>query len=143
MPTKTKPVAFDASAFLNPDAFKSLFANPFLGFADAGDLSKKNLEAVVAAATAAAKGAEALGAQAFAFSKAQVEHQTAAVQSLASARTMQDVIELQTAYAKTAAERATAEAAKATETLTSAVQDAFRPLTERLAASFEKLQPTG
>ena len=47
--------------------------------------SKKNLEAIVASATASAKGAEALGAQAMAFSKAVFDTNVSAAKSLAAA----------------------------------------------------------
>src|SRR3954470_8490027 len=53
--------------------------------------SKKNLEAVVASATASAKGAEALGAQAMAFSKAVFDTQVTAAKSLAGAKSVQEV----------------------------------------------------
>src|SRR5215475_2504521 len=55
--------------------------------------SKKNLEAVVASATASAKGAEALGAQAMAFSKAVFDTQVSAAKSLAGAKSVQEVVE--------------------------------------------------
>src|SRR5262245_61660609 len=71
--------------------------------------SKKNLEAVVASATAATKGAEALGAQAMAFSKALFDGQVSAAKSLAGAKSVQDVVELQTSYAKNALETYIAE----------------------------------
>src|ERR1043165_5970553 len=71
--------------------------------------SKKNLEAVVASATAATKGAEALGAQAMAFSKTVFDAQVSAARTLASAKSVQEVVELQTSFAKTALETYIAE----------------------------------
>ena len=64
--------------------------------------SKKNLEAVIASVTASTKGAEALGAQAMAYSKKAVEDHVAAAKSLSGAKSVQEVIELQTTYAKSA-----------------------------------------
>ena len=61
--------------------------------------SKKNLEAMIASVTAATKGAEALGSQAMAFTKKSVEDNTAAAKSLSSARSVQEVVELQTSFA--------------------------------------------
>ena len=66
--------------------------------------SKHNLEAMVASATAATKGAEALGSQVMAFSKMAIEHNMAAAKSLSSARSVQEAVELQTAWAKSTLE---------------------------------------
>ena len=102
--------------------------------------SKKNLEAVVASATAATKGAEALGAQAMAFSKAVFDGQVTAARSLASAKSVQEVVELQTAYAKSALEIYMAEFGKMTETVSASVKDSLKPLNERVTETVERFQ---
>jgi phasin family protein len=102
--------------------------------------SKKNLEAVVAAVTAATKGAEALGAQAMAFSKTAFETQVNAARSFASAKSLQEVMELQSAFAKSALETYMAEVGKMSETMSASVKDSVKPLNERVTAVVEKLQ---
>ena len=102
--------------------------------------SKKNLEAVVAAATASAKGAEVLGAQAMAFSKAMFESQVAAAKSLSGAKSIQEVVELQTAFAKTSLETYMSEFGKMSETVSASVKESMKPLNERVTATVEKLQ---
>ena len=102
--------------------------------------SKKNLEAVVASVTAATKGAEALGAQAMAFSKTAFETQVNAARSLAGAKSFQEVMELQTAFAKTALETYMTEVGKMSETVSASVKDSVKPLNERVTAVVEKLQ---
>ena len=104
--------------------------------------SKKNLEAVVAAATASAKGAEVLGAQAIAFSKAMFESQVAAAKSLSGAKSIQEVVELQTAFAKTSLETYMSEFGKMSETVSASVKESMKPLNERVTATVEKLQAT-
>src|SRR4249919_2828830 len=81
-------------------AFKDGVEKTLAALNEANGVSKKNLEAVVASVTAATKGAEALGAQAMAFSKTSFESQVAAAKSLSSAKSVQEVVELQTAFAK-------------------------------------------
>ena len=61
---------------------------------------KKNLEAVVESATAAQRGAEALSQEAIAFSKKSWEEGVSAAQSLTRARSVQELVELQSAWAK-------------------------------------------
>ena len=102
--------------------------------------SKKNLEAVIASVTAQAKGAEALGAQAMAYSKKAVEDHVAAAKSLSGAKSVQEVIELQTAYAKSALDAYIAEVSKMSDIVSTSMKDAVKPLNERVTASVERLQ---
>src|SRR3954466_13154452 len=90
-------------------AFKDGVEKSLAALAEANAHSKKNLEAVVASVTAATKGAEALGAQAMAFSKTVFDAQVSAAKTLASAKSVQDVVELQTSFAKSALETYIAE----------------------------------
>jgi phasin family protein len=102
--------------------------------------SKKNLEAVVASVTAATKGAEALGAHTVAISKQVLEDQVAAARSLAGAKSVQEAIELQTGFAKTALEAYLANFGKLTEVVTDSVKETVKPLNERVAAFVERTQ---
>ena len=102
--------------------------------------SKQNLEAIVASATASAKGAEALGAQAMAFSKAVFDTQVSAAKSLAGAKSVQEVVELQTSFAKTALETYRADFARMSDTVSASVKESMKPLNERVTATVEKFQ---
>jgi phasin family protein len=101
---------------------------------------KKNLEAVVESATAAQKGAEALSHNALAFTKKTWEENVAAAQSMAQARSVQELIELQTTWAKSATESYLSEVTKATDLFTASLKDSFKPINERVTASVEKFQ---
>src|SRR6476659_8173117 len=96
-------------------AFKDGIEKSLASMNDLNAHSKQNLEAMVAAATAATKGAEALGAQAIAFSKKSVENKVAAAKSLGSANSVQEVVELQTTWFKSALDGFISEFNKATE----------------------------
>ena len=120
--------------------FKDAVEKSLAHLNEANTLSKKNLEAVIASVTAATKGAETLGAQAMAFSKSSVEAQVAAAKSLAGAKSIQEVIELQTSYAKSALETYVAEMSKMSETVAASVKDSAKPLNERVTALVERLQ---
>ena len=102
--------------------------------------SKQNLEALTASATAAQKGAEALTAQVAAYSKTSWENGVAAAQTISQARSIQELIELQTNFAKSAMETYLSEVTKMTETLTGSVKDSFKPINERVTASVENFQ---
>ncbi|MCR5880712.1 phasin family protein [Phenylobacterium sp. J367] len=121
-------------------AFKDGVEKTLAALNEANSHSKKNLEAVVASVTAATKGAEALGAQAMAFSKTAFDSQVAAAKSLASAKSVQEVIELQTAFAKGALETYMAQVGQMSETVSGSVKDSMKPLNERVTAMVERLQ---
>ena len=121
-------------------AFKDGLEKSTAAFGELGAQSKQNLDAVVASATAAQKGAEALSAQALSYGKTSWETGVAAAQTIAKARSVQELIELQTSYTKSAMEVYMAEMTKMTETLTASVKDSFKPLSERVTASVEKFQ---
>ena len=121
-------------------AFKDGLEKSTAAFGELGAQSKQNLEALTASATAAQKGAEALSAQALSYGKTSWESGVAAAQTIAKARSVQELIELQTAYTKSAMEVYMAEMTKMTETLTASVKDSFKPINERVTASVEKFQ---
>ncbi len=101
---------------------------------------KRNLEAAVESVTAATRGAETLGAQAMAFSKKSWEDGVSVAQSLGTAKTMQEVVEIQTNWAKSALETYMAEATRWSDTVSGSVKDTFKPLNERVTATVEKFQ---
>jgi phasin family protein len=101
---------------------------------------KQNLDAMVASAAAAQKGAESLGQQALAYGKTSWESGVAAAQSMAKARSVQELIELQTSYTKSALETYLAEMSKASDVFTASVKDSFKPINERVTATVEKFQ---
>jgi phasin family protein len=121
-------------------AFKDSIEKSLSALGEANTHSKKNMEAMVASVTAATKGAEALGAHAMAYSKKAVEDQVAAAKSLASAKSVQEVVELQTSYAKSALEAYVGQMNKASELVAASMKEAFQPLNERVTAMVEKIQ---
>jgi phasin family protein len=121
-------------------AFKDAVEKSLAGLNEANAYSKKNLEAVIASVTAAAKGAEALGAETIAYSKAAMENQVAAAKSLSGAKSVQEVVELQTSFAKSALEAYIAQMSKASEIVSASLKDSMKPLNERVTAAVERLQ---
>ncbi|HEY3815408.1 MAG TPA: TIGR01841 family phasin [Caulobacteraceae bacterium] len=104
--------------------------------------SKRNLEAVVESVTAATRGAETLGAQAMAYSKKSFEDGVAVAQSLGSAKSVQEVVEIQTNWAKSALETYLAEVNRWSDTVSASMKDSLKPLNERATAAVERFQAT-
>ena len=121
-------------------AFKEQVDKSLTALNDVNAQGKRNLEAVVASVTAATKGAEALGAQAMAYSKKALEENIAQARALTGARSVQEVVELQTSFAKTAMEAYIGELNRASELVSTTLKDSMRPINERTSAMVETFQ---
>ena len=130
----------EQAAAAGNQAFKDTVEKSLAGLNELNALSKRNLEAMVASMTAATKGAEQVGSQAMNYAKRSAEDGVAAAKALATAKSMQEVVELQTAYAKTALETYLAEMNRMSETVATSVKDSLAPLNERVTAVMEKAQ---
>jgi len=121
-------------------AFKENIERSIAAMSEVNAHSKKNLEALIASATAAAKGVETVGARAMAFSKKSIEGQIAAAKALAAAKSIQEAVELQTGFAKNAFETYVAEVNEISEITSASVKDALSPINERVTAIVERVQ---
>jgi phasin family protein len=121
-------------------ALKDNIEKSLAALSDFNGYSKSNMEAVVASMTAAAKGAESIGAQTLAYSKKSMEDGVAAAKALSSTKSVQEAVEFQTAFVKTAMEGYMAELTKMNETIAASVKDSFKPINERVTAMVEKVQ---
>ena len=135
--TKTTAETFAASG---ATAFKDSIEKSVAALTELNTHSKKNLEAVVASVTAATKGAETLGASAMAYSKKSMEDHVAAAKTLATAKSVQEVIEYQTSFAKTAFEGYVAEMKKMAEMASASMKASLSPINERVTAMVEQVQ---
>ncbi|MDC7675692.1 MULTISPECIES: phasin family protein [Asticcacaulis] len=107
---------------------------------EVNSLSKGNIEAVIESMTAATKGVETVGAQTAAFAKKNWEDAVAAGKSLSTAKSVQEVIELQSSWAKSSIEAYVSEMNTISETLSASFKDTFKPINARMTAAVEKFQ---
>lgn len=125
--------------FAGNHAFKDSLEKTMAAMMEMNAHSKKNLEAFVASATAAAKGAETVGTRAMAYSKKSMEGQIAAAKALTSAKSIQEAVELQTGFAKSAMESYIAEMTELSSIASTSVKDAMAPISERVTAMVERV----
>jgi phasin family protein len=121
-------------------AFKESVEKSLAAMADINSHSKRNLEAVVASVTAATKGAESLGAQVTAYSKKAAEDHMAATKTLTGAKSLQEAVEFQTAYAKSFLDSYLAEMNRWSDTVSGSMKESLRPINERVSAVVEQFQ---
>jgi phasin family protein len=136
----TVKMTVDQFATAGNQAFKDGVEKSLTALNEVNAQGKRNMEAVAASVTAAAKGAEVLGAQVVAYSKGAFEAQVAQAKALGSAKSLQEVVELQTSFAKSALEAYIAEFNRASEVVSSTVKDSWRPLNERATSVVEQFQ---
>lgn len=121
-------------------AFQQSFDRSLNALNDVNAASKRNMEAMVASVTAATRGAEALGAQQMAFAKSALDQNVAAARALSTARSVQEVIELQTTWARQAMESWMTEMNRFSETAAQSFNDAVKPLNERATEAVAQVQ---
>ena len=138
--TETVKKTVEQATAAGNKAFKEGVDKSINALTEMNTLGKKNIEAAVESVTAATRGAEALSAQALAYSKKSWEDGVSAAQALASAKSVQEVIELQTAFAKSAMEAYLSEVTKMTDVMSASVKDSFKPINERATAIVERVQ---
>jgi hypothetical protein len=90
-------------------------------------LSKDNADLALQSVTSFQKGAQAIAVEVADYSKKSFEEGTAAFEKLLGAKSVEKVIEVQTAYLKTAYEAFVAEATKLGGLYTDVAKDAYKP----------------
>ena len=105
----------------------------FKNIEDLQTFSKDQLESALATATALTKGVQQIAAEATDFSKKSLETQTAFVEKLFGAKTLDSAIQIQQDYAKSSYETLVAQATKFGELYTSLAKEAFKPVEAAVA----------
>jgi hypothetical protein len=126
--SETVKMTVDQFATAGNQAFKDGVEKSLTAINEANAQGKRNMEAVAASVSAAAKGAETLGAQAIAYSKTAFENQVAQAKALSTCKSVQEVVAF------------IAEMNRASEIVSSTVKDSMRPLNERATAVVEQFQ---
>jgi len=75
-----------------------------------------------------------------AYAKKSAEDNTTALRSLSSAKSLQEAVELQTTFAKSALEAYMSEVSRWTETVSASMRESMRPINERASATVQQFQ---
>jgi phasin family protein len=109
---------------------------PYGAFAEAG---RDNFAALVKANGAVAEGLEALSKEVVLYTKASLDSAGQTAKALLAAKSFEDVVQVQTAFAKEAIEAFVDRSAKLSEMGLKVANDAFAPLGGRVEATLAKL----
>ena len=135
-----KKTTSDAAEAIVADAKKSLnegMEKMTKSFEGAAAFGQENVDAVIKSSEIAAKAAEGIGSEISAFTKKAFEDNIAAAQDFASAKTVTELFEKQSAFAQSAFDAFVKQSTKMTEIMTSAAKDISAPISARAAAATE------
>jgi len=112
------------------------------GMEDVAEFGRQNMEAVVTSSKRAAKAAEEMNAEVVAYAKKSYEDGMAAFKELSGVKSMNELFEKQSDFAKTSFEAFVAESTKLNEMATGAAKDCFEPFQARFEAASDLVKST-
>lgn len=103
-------------------------------FEDLQKLSKQQMDTVSAVAATMTKGLQEIATESTDYSKKMFAANSAAIEKLLGAKSVESAIEIQTEYAKSTYEEFVAEATKINELLVKLATEAFKPVETAITA---------
>ncbi|MBR9825520.1 MAG: TIGR01841 family phasin [Alphaproteobacteria bacterium] len=122
------------------EAIKEGFEKTLSAVNDASGFHKENMDAVIESATVAGKGIEAVNANAVAYAKSAMEEGVAVAKAVSSAKSVQEIFEIQSDYAKSSMDAYLAELNKTSELFSDLMKSSVKPLNDRVSAAVELAQ---
>ena len=122
------------------DAVKQTFERTLKGFDEVATFNKDTVDAVMKSANTATKTFESLSAEILAFQKQSIEDVMAATKATMASRSVQEVMEVNSDFAKSTFDAYVGQMTKIGDLFTSATKETFDPLNARFTAIVEKVQ---
>jgi phasin family protein len=104
------------------------------------ELTRGNVEALVASSKVAAKGVEALGQEAAEYGRKSFEEVSTAFRTFAEVKSPTDLFKLQSEFAKSQFDSIVAESSKLSEAVIKLASEVFEPLSTRYSVASEKVK---
>ncbi len=104
------------------------------------DLTRGNVEALVASSKVAARGIETLSQEVAEFGRRSFEEASAAVKNIAEVRSPTDFFRLQSDYARTAFDAMVSESSKMSEAMLKLAGEVAEPITSRYSVAAERVK---
>lgn len=122
------------------DAMKQSVEKALKGLDDWTSFNKTTVDAWVKSANAASKGFEQISSEVFNYSKQSVEDAMSAAKAAMGTRSVQEFIEINTDFAKSAFDTYVGRVTKLGDLATSTAKDTFEPINNRVSALIEIVQ---
>jgi phasin family protein len=111
----------------------------FVGYEELADLGRENFAAVLRANAALSEGLEAIGKEVMGYARNSFENAAETATALLAAKTFEDVVQLNTDFAKASLEQMIEGSTKLSEMGVKVANEALAPLGDRVEATFQKL----
>lgn len=125
---------------LTKSQFDKASASVSKNFDEVSSFGKDNVDAMLRATAAWTKGWEDFGREWFGYAQASVEKSVSTAKALLTAKSVREVVDLQSDYARSAFESAVTESTKLSEMTLKVANEALAPLSARMNATVEKLR---
>lgn len=137
--TQAATTSYEQAVALAQEQVEKASTSLFQGYDDVTTLGKDNIDAYMQSTTLFAKGVEAMGKELMNFAQAAVDTNVANAKALFGAKTVRELIDLQTDFSRSGFDSLVAESAKLTELSMSLANESFEPLQVRFNATVEKM----
>jgi phasin family protein len=131
--------SYEQAVAMAQEQLEKASSSVFRRYEDAATMSQENVDACVQSTTVFAKAVEAMSKELMSFAQGAVEANVANAKALFGAKTMQELIDLQTDFSRSGFDSLVAESAKLTDLSMTLANDAVEPIQLRLNATVEKL----
>ena len=138
--TANGPETIEAALKTSTDAVKDGFEKATKSYEQLMAFSKETAEALLKAANTTGKGIETINTEVFSYSRQSVEEGVAVTKAVLASKTLQEVLEIQSDYAKTAFETYVAQLTKLRELAMGTAKAASEPIQARVAAFADFVQ---
>ena len=135
----TEKTATVAAAF-GAEAFKTGFEKTTKLYETVGEFNKDTVEAYVASATIAGSGFQSIAQDSSAYAKKAIEDAVAASKAMMGSKSIHEVIELQTSFAKNAFAGYVSQLSKINEAFVATAKESSAPLQARVEAAGQLMQ---
>ena len=131
---------FEAAMSFSPESFKDGYEKFAKGISSWADFQKGSVEAFMSAAGVMAKGFEKAASTQASFVKEQFEEGVATAKAAAASKSVQEAIELQNEFVRTAFEKNLGHVSQLADHWSSVTKEASDPLTKRYGEFVEFVQ---
>ena len=137
--TQAASKSYEQAVAMAQEQVEKASENLFKGYDEVASLGRDSVDAYVESSTLFAKGVEAMSRELMGFTQSAVEANVANAKALFAAKTLSEVIDLQTGYSRSSFDSLVAESAKITELSMTLASDSMEPLQQRLNVTVEKM----
>lgn len=137
--TQAATKGYEQAVAMTQEQVEKASSSVFNGYDEVTYLGRDSMDAYVESSTVFAKGFETFGKEVISFTQVAMDAGMAAAKSLATAKSFEEVIELQSEYSRSSFDSMLAESAKLTDLSIALANDAIEPLQSNMTTTVEKM----